>query len=425
MIDYRLEHISKIHPNINLKNNNKVSAPVSNKKAKSLSKKTDSMLPLVASGAIAAGLLFVGLAAKKKISSTTLKNVIQKPNNLEENLWKNLDFKKADTIEDAASYAKDVLGIKYFNLENDLQTANWVNEGLTNLQNIYKGKFKMPDAVSFLTSKRLQDSPMAIMTLLNSGLRSLVINKDFLKSTESLEHIKTLLKGLEEKGALVFSNGKYRFSLIGRERYKPLFENLAELKQETKSFSPLEINYMANGLDDYANMCYYKNVYKDAFENLFKDADKMKKIKDKIPNFPNTEKIREMSIEQMEDLAENIYNKAGVSLDCQYGVHAFNKFDKLYHEGGHLMHEKLIPSAYFKYHNPVVKGSVPKNASKELLDFLNDTNKQEIAGRISSYAKHSPLEFVAETHIGLCNGYKFSDDIMELYKSYGGPIPPV
>ena len=50
---------------------------------------------------------------------------------------------------------------------------------------------------------------------------------------------------------------------------------------------------------------------------------------------------------------------------------------------------------------------------------------KKLRGGISSYAKHSPLEFVAETHIGLCNGYKFSDDIMELYKSYGGPIPPV
>lgn len=87
------------------------------------------------------------------------------------------------------------------------------------------------------------------------------------------------------------------------------------------------------------------------------------------------------------------------------------------------MHETLIPDMFFKYHNSAVKNSVPKNATKELLDFLNDPNKQEIAGKISSYAKHSPLEFVAETHIGLCNGYKFSDDIMNLYKSYNGPMP--
>ena len=192
----------------------------------------------------------------------------------------------------------------------------------------------MPDAVSFLTSKRLQDSPMAIMSFPNSELRSLVINKDFLKSTESLEHIKTLLKGLEEKGAIAFSNGKYKFSLLSRDRYKPLFENLAELKKGTKNFSPLEINYMARGLDDYTNMCYYPNVYKDAFENLFKDASKMKKIKDKIPDFPDTEKIRKMSIDEMGNLIDNIYKKTGITLDCQYGIHSFNKFDLLYHEGG-------------------------------------------------------------------------------------------
>ena len=429
MLDYSLGYKSKISQNIALKDRNKVSkpdtAPVTNKKAKTLSKKTDSMLPLIASGAVAAGLLLVGLAARKKISPASIKNVIQKSNNIEENLWKNLNFKKADTMEDAAKYAKDTLGIKSFNLENDLDTANWVNEGLTNLQNIYKGKFRMPDSVELLTSKQMKDAPMSILQLSDSELMHLGINKDFLKSSESLEHINILLKGLEENGVLAFVNGKYKFSLIGRDRYKPIFENLAELKKGTKNFSPFEINYMAKGLDDYTNMCYYQNVYKDAFENLFKDADKMKKIKDIIPDFPSAEKIRKMSNEQMKNLTSDIYKKAGICLNCQYGVHSFNKFDLLYHEGGHLQHEKQISDLFFKYHNPAKKCNVPENATKELLDFLNDAKKQEIANTISSYAKHSPLEFVAETHIGLCNGYKFSDDVMELYKSYGGPIPPV
>ncbi len=429
MINYRLDYNSKIYPNIDLKNRNKVSNPaansVTNKKAKILSKKTDSMLPLIAGGAVAAGLLLVGLAARKKISHASIKNVIQKPDNIEENLWKNLNFKKADTMEDAASYARDVLGIKFFQLENNLEAANWINEGLTNLQNIYKGKFKMPDAVAFLTSKHMQSSPMAIIRMPYSKLMHLVINKDFLKSTESLEHINTLLKGLEEKGALAFSDGKYKFSIISRDRYIQLFEDLAELKKRTRNFNPFEIHYMARGLDSYTNMCCYQNAYKDAFENLFKDADKIKKIKDKIPNFPSAEKIREMSVDEMADLIYDIYKKAGISLDCQYGVHSFNKFDLLYHEGGHLLHEKQIPGLFYKYHNSANVGCIPPNASKELLDFFNNAQKQQIADRISDYAKHSPVEFVAEVHIGLCNGYKFSDDVIELYKSYGGPIPPV
>lgn len=425
MVDFHLnlDCNTKIHSNFSSKHKNQVTSPISNNTNKKLSKNTDSMLPLVASGAIAAGLLLVGLAAKKKISASSIKNVIKNSSKAEENMWKNLKFQKAETLEDAISYAENVLGIKRYNLENDIQTANWVNEGLTSLQNIYKGKFKMPDRVAFLSSNELGDTPMAIRKLNNSSLRDLVINKDFLKSNESLEHINTLLKGLEENGAIVMNNGKYKFSLIGRERYKPLFENIAELKQGTKKFGPLEINYMARGLDDYVNMCYYPNVYKDAFKNLFKDSAKMKIIKNKISDFPNLENIRKMSIDEMSDLVESIHQKTGISLDCQYGVHSFNKFDLLYHEGAHLMHETLIPDMFFKYHNSAVKNSVPKNATKELLDFLNDPNKQEIAGKISSYAKHSPLEFVAETHIGLCNGYKFSDDIMNLYKSYNGPMP--
>lgn len=422
-------------------------------------RKASSMLPLLSAGAIAAGLLLVGIAAKKKILPQSVKNFtktfsetgVKTPNNTIHkaatnavtaetsttktaaaaektvtNVWKDLQFTKASTMEEAKAYARDVLGIKSFNLENDLVTANWFNEGMTNLQNIYKGKFKIPDGVRFLSSAELsKGASMSIMRPANSKIAEFVINKDFLKDGESLEHIKEITALLEEKSALAFKDGKYLFGQVSRERFTPLFEELAALRNGTKTFEPIELNSLARGLDDYAYTCCYEHVNIEALENLFKDSEKLAVVKSKIPNFPSLAEIRKMSNDQWANLIDEVYKKTGISTDVAYGVHHFNKFDLMYHEGAHLMHEQLIPDKFFAYHNNAPKGEIRQNASKELLDFLKDSKKQEIAMRVSRYAQHSPLEFVADTHIGLCNGYKFPDEVMDLYKFYNGPIPSI
>lgn len=51
--------------------------------------------------------------------------------------------------------------------------------------------------------------------------------------------------------------------------------------------------------------------------------------------------------------------------------------------------------------------------------------EQEIATTISDYAKTNSHEFVAEVHAELMSGHKISDDVMEIYKKYGGSIPPI
>jgi hypothetical protein len=48
------------------------------------------------------------------------------------------------------------------------------------------------------------------------------------------------------------------------------------------------------------------------------------------------------------------------------------------------------------------------------------TNK-EIAGEVSRYAQTNPLEFVAETFAGHIGGKKYSKNVYNLYKKFGGP----
>ena len=55
-----------------------------------------------------------------------------------------------------------------------------------------------------------------------------------------------------------------------------------------------------------------------------------------------------------------------------------------------------------------------------LKDFFSDAEQKAI-GKVSNYAKTGIGEFVAETYAGLVEGKKFSDDVIALYKKYGGP----
>ena len=63
-------------------------------------------------------------------------------------LEENIEFKKAETIEEAKKFAEEKLGIKKFKI-NDLEYANWINEGLTNISNRFKGEVYFPQKIKF------------------------------------------------------------------------------------------------------------------------------------------------------------------------------------------------------------------------------------------------------------------------------------
>lgn len=59
-----------------------------------------------------------------------------------------IDFQKAETIEEAESFAKHNFKIKKYKVD-DLEVANWVNEGLTVLSNKCKGQVYMPSMIAY------------------------------------------------------------------------------------------------------------------------------------------------------------------------------------------------------------------------------------------------------------------------------------
>ena len=61
-------------------------------------------------------------------------------------LAEHIDFKPAQTIEEAIQFGKDNLKIKKYKgfTENDLEVLNFINEGFTNVSNKLKGTIRLP-----------------------------------------------------------------------------------------------------------------------------------------------------------------------------------------------------------------------------------------------------------------------------------------
>ncbi len=360
------------------------------------------------------------LVASGNINKASIINRNPQFNKTEEKTdYKELRFTKAKTIDEATTYTKNILGIQNYDFENDLETANHINEGLTNLQNIYKGKFRMPDRIKLTTKEQLKNSAMSVYSPLNNkNYFTLFINKDSFNKEKITKDIDELLDLMNTHGLIKFedNNIKY-FKAINKEKNDNLMKDIARYRTDKNSMTKYEIQALRRGIEDYANLCHYKNLYNEALENLYNNEEKLTKIKENYPTLPSKSDVDKMTQAEKTNLVYDINSKTGISMDVHYAMKHFDQFDILYHEAGHLMHEQILGNDKFYALNH--KGT----QSRATQEFLANKNIQNIAERVSNYAKTSPLEFVAETHVGLCNGFKFPKKIMDLYRYYNGPEP--
>lgn len=107
--------------------------------------------------------------------------------------------------------------------------------------------------------------------------------------------------------------------------------------------------------------------------------------------------------------------KNNVNLTGHASHRGNSRFDDLYHEMGHLLHNK----------NTSLKDSFwGRLSTKSTKAFMADKEKLKTAGKISWYAQTNPREFVAECFNALCAGRKLPDDVMKMYEYYKGPKLP-
>ena len=65
-------------------------------------------------------------------------------------LAEHIDFTPAKTTKEAIEFAKTKLGVKNYDDSMPLDVMNWVNEGLTNINNVRKGKAKLFDTIGYV-----------------------------------------------------------------------------------------------------------------------------------------------------------------------------------------------------------------------------------------------------------------------------------
>lgn len=91
-----------------------------------------------------------------------------------------------------------------------------------------------------------------------------------------------------------------------------------------------------------------------------------------------------------------------------FGLQSYaSPFNVVFHELGHLMHEKQSKDIYKR---------CLSNSS-----FLGDSKEIFIARKVSEYAATNSLEFVAEVYANLLSGKTYTKEIMDMYVKYGGP----
>jgi hypothetical protein len=83
------------------------------------------------------------------------------------------------------------------------------------------------------------------------------------------------------------------------------------------------------------------------------------------------------------------------------------------HEFGHALHLAVSPAKYHGLWGSSFTGTAPSGKQ----------SSQVANGEVSQYGG-KPREFVAEVFLGLVYGKEFSEDVMAIYRSFGGPIPP-
>ena len=354
------------------------------------------------------------------------------------NFAEHIDFKPAQTMEEAIEFAKKHLGIENFNLGDDLEMANWVNEGLVKLSNRFKGKAQMPKNV-ILDEKFFAKNPDATAYHYAAN-ETIAINKNYFdglyeKLNKFIEAGTIAEEKIRNGGALTSMD--LVFSVLGKEVKMPeanhfviknptrwldaklqtsLAVKVHKYKQNPEQFSRFEIDDMLMQVDDLfasSNKLFnepFSLIKKVAKQNpeFFKAHCKELSYYEKLP--------KEEQIEKCARILDELGSANNTFCAIQGSHRSGSKFGTLWHEMGHLLHDmntSLKDRSWW--------GRLSKGAGKS---FLADTEKMATSGKVSWYAQTSPDEFVAETFNALCAGKKLPDDVMKLYEYYKGPMLP-
>lgn len=354
-------------------------------------------------------------------------------------LAEHIDFTPAKTMEEAKEFAKQHLKINKFDTANDLDMANWVNEGLVNINNKYKGKAHMPKEVRPVPEEYKDVYKKTIASMYSREGKGfymdsrLIVNIDYFNNAhksidKSLKDFKFICTPRDDGGnniqmiILPFFNKDKQLGIMKQSaKFVHGKASKMDIVALNKSFMDYYAysNFLANNPMAVINDVYSQKGVVDLLKKHMKQG-----------SFKSVEELEKMTKkEQMDYLFKASRSLIGLPVNQQPSSTILaskrSVFDTLYHEEGHLFHHKNTILDYEDMHVVYNKQTgKPDKIGALAKGFLESKEEQFIASTVSRYAKNSPLEFVAEVYARMLNGEKFGDDVMNLYNKYKGPVLP-
>lgn len=400
-------------------------------------------------------------------------------------LAEHIEFKPAQTLEEAIKFGKEHLGIKSYEDfgANDLDAINWLNEGFVNVSNRMKGKLRMPKQILFTDDQNILGEHSLAGVVSDSNLPqelkkysgSFFLNKKFF--SDPIEAVnndfkKALKHGYFEKT----EDGKIKVnSLFAPETGDMLIDIIEDFQREKSFNSAVRVSVAIENMRNAVN-AYTKNPL-EVIQSLLKDEKNISMFKEAgintslndIKNLSLKEQIeiRKTMTALLKEQNEASYVNNLIGSDKQYAEKLVEKgfLDKAetikeietnklaeiikYTEEYTGKKEKFYPielcideldkSSPFAtvYHEmghlqdmkPRCLTTAKYNYdyskySQELKDWVDNDDNIRIASRVSGYSTSGPGEFIAETFAKLVEGRKVSQEVKDLYRKLGGPELP-
>ncbi len=400
-------------------------------------------------------------------------------------LAEHIEFKPAQTLEEAIKFGKEHLGIKSYEdfCANDLDAINWLNEGFVNVSNRMKGKLRMPKQILFTDDQNILGEHSLAGVVSDSNLPqelkkysgSFFLNKKFF--SDPIEAVnndfkKALKHGYFEKT----EDGKIKVnSLFAPETGDMLIDIIEDFQREKSFNSAVRVSVAIENMRNAVN-AYTKNPL-EVIQSLLKDEKNISMFKEAgintslndIKNLSLKEQIeiRKTMTALLKEENEASYVNNLIGSDKQYAEKLVEKgfLDKVetikeietnklaeiikYTEEYTGKKEKFYPielcideldkSSPFAtvYHEmghlqdmkPRCLTTAKYNYdyskySQELKDWVDNDDNIRIASRVSGYSTSGPGEFIAETFAKLVEGRKVSQEVKDLYRKLGGPELP-
>ncbi len=271
-----------------------------------------------------------------------------------------VDFKPAKTVEEAQKFAQEKFGVQYHDI-NDVDVINGLNEWITGIHNKTK-------------------------TINKGAYPKYIANNPKLKTYE----LAGLADGALEEGYLLSVNLRTMKNL--EEFISSSFIDTSVIAKNSKGKYQI--------VDEAYNTEFVRNL-----------IDRINRYNPKTATFKENSRLA-MDIKGLMD---------GKLVNGKIKEVTYSDFFYLNHELGHLRHQEINPNYNLmkKIDEFLEVGEKP---SEIAIEFASSKSIQTTAKKVSEYAPESPAEFIAETFAGLLEGKTYSDDVMALYKKYGGPV---